>query len=356
MRGALAVLSVMLLVSVLVLSQVVPGPSEPPPIPAAVIAKPSIESIAQFEFVPPMWGMPDAAAWRYMEIGMFSIAPATSFTTDLPFYTSVDGPSVTHGVERRISPSRRSDPPSSIPLTASASPPEEVPAGVTVSIGPNDALVYSAEETATGSNSGSESALVVYGLGGIGGRNASWLGICALQTFPSLCLKFANPISVPTKGATVMLQRLELAPFDTFVFEPGADLRYLSIDRPLPDTWTAHRRGRPGRDSFPNLTRKESTGARNCAISSQGRTRSSTLATRRRRSTSWWSSQHRWRPPRHPEATAVTRGATTTAVILALLTGFVLGQFGILATRPGDAASRRIERLAPGTGNGALVL
>ena len=69
MQGALAVLSVMLVASLLVLYQAVPGPSEPPPIPAAVIAKPAMEPIAQFEFVPPMWGMPDATAWGHMEIG-----------------------------------------------------------------------------------------------------------------------------------------------------------------------------------------------------------------------------------------------------------------------------------------------
>ncbi len=142
MQSALAVLAVMLVGSLVFLYQAAPGPSEPPPIPAAVIGKPSIEPIARFEFAPPMWGMPDATEWTHMEIGMFRVAPAISFTTDLPFYTSVDGSlsiTVLNG-NLAVTPA---GPAFFYPANRFNSPPEEVPAGVTVSIGPNDTLVYS---------------------------------------------------------------------------------------------------------------------------------------------------------------------------------------------------------------------
>ncbi len=128
MHSALAVLSVMLVVSLLVLYQAVPRQSEPPPIPAAIITKPSIETIAQFEFVPPMWDMPEATAWGRMETAIFSVAPATSFTTDLPFYTSVDGPlllTVLSG-ELTVTPAGSAH---FYPANQSSKPPVEVSAG-----------------------------------------------------------------------------------------------------------------------------------------------------------------------------------------------------------------------------------
>jgi hypothetical protein len=38
--------------------------------------------------------------------------------------------------------------------------------------------------------------------------------------------------TIPTVGATLTLQRLQLAPFDTFVFDPDPDLRYLPFIDP----------------------------------------------------------------------------------------------------------------------------
>jgi hypothetical protein len=232
MQGAAAVLSVMLVVSLLVLYQAVPGQSEPLPIPAAIIAKPSIVPITQFEFVPPMWGMSDATAWTHIEIGEFSVAPATSFTTDLPFYTGVDGPlslTVLSG-ELIVTPA---GPAFLYPAHQSEQPPVEVLAGQSVSIGPNDTIVYYAMDTAIGSNPGIEPALILYSLVG-----AIWDHSLPGATVPPTDVSFStfeydDPIpAVPTEGAALTLQRLELAPFDTFVFEPNADLRYLPFIDP----------------------------------------------------------------------------------------------------------------------------
>lgn len=229
MQSALAVLAIMMVASLLVIYQSVPKTSEPPPIPAAVVAKPSIEPITQFEFAPPMWGMPDATAWTHMEIGLFSVAPATSFTTDVLWYTSVDGPlslTVLSGA-LTVTPAGSA---LFYPANQSRQPPVEVRAGESVSIEQNETIIYSATDGATGSNPGTVSALTLSGT--VGSIDNAVLG-----TVPNdvsfITFETADPItSLPTKGATMTLQRLELAPFDTFVFEPGADLRYLPFFDP----------------------------------------------------------------------------------------------------------------------------
>jgi hypothetical protein len=229
MYSALATLAVMLVVSLLVLYQAVPGPSEPPPIPAAVIAKPTIEPFAEFEFSPPMWGMPDATDWTHMETSLLSIAPATSFTTDWPKYVAIDGPltfTVLSG-ELAITPA---GPAFFYPAHRFGQPPVEVEAGEEVSMGPNDTIVYSSIDTATGSNPGSVPALVLNSALGI--RDKMLPGSSVLPKDVSFIAHEYDKAfipNLPTTGATVTLQRLQLAPFDTFVFEPGKDWMYLAL-------------------------------------------------------------------------------------------------------------------------------
>ena len=105
----------------------------------------------------------------------------------------------------------------------------EVSAGSDVSIGPNDTLVYSAADAATGSNPGSEPALVLYGLVGIIEHSLPGAGVDPTDV-SFITFEYADSLaSMPTNGAAMTLQRLELAPFDTFVFEPDADLWYLPL-------------------------------------------------------------------------------------------------------------------------------
>ncbi|HET9660666.1 MAG TPA: hypothetical protein VFP05_10085 [Thermomicrobiales bacterium] len=229
LQGALAVLAIMMVASLLVIYQSVPKTSEAPPIPAAVIAKPSIQSIARFEFSPLIWDMPDATTWDHMELGLFNVAPATSFTTDVPWYTSVDGPlslTVLSGT-LTVTPA---GPALFYPANQSGQPPVEVRDGESVSIGQNETIIYSATDGATGRNPGTVSALTLYGTVGP-------VDNAVLATVPNdvsfVTFETAEPIaSLPNKVATMTLQRLELAPFDTFVFEPDADLRYLPFFDP----------------------------------------------------------------------------------------------------------------------------
>jgi hypothetical protein len=228
-QGALAVLSVVLVAGLLVIYQSVPKTSEAPPIPAAVIAKPSIQSIARFEFSPLMWDMPDATTWDHMELGLFNVAPATSFTTDVPRYTSVDGP-LSLTVLRGTLTVTPAGPALFYPANQFGHPPVEVRDGESVSLGQNETIIYSATDGASGRNPGTVSALTLYGTVGP-------VDNAVPATVPNdvsfVTFETAEPIAaLPNAGATMTLQRLELAPVDTFVFEPEADLRYLPFFDP----------------------------------------------------------------------------------------------------------------------------
>lgn len=229
MWGALAVLGLLLIVGLLVLYRAVPRTSEPPAIPAAVIAKPSMQPLAQFDFSPPMWDMPDATTWDQMQIGLFDVAPETSFSTDVPWYTSVDGPislTVLSGGLTIVPVG----PALFYPANPSGQPPIELEPGESVFIGENDTIIYAATDGATGRNPGTVPARTLYGT--VGPVNNA-----VLKTVPNdvsfNTYETAGPIaSLPDNGATVTLQRLELAPFDSFVFEPDSDLRYVPFFDP----------------------------------------------------------------------------------------------------------------------------
>lgn len=229
--AAAAVLAILLIAGPLVLYRTEVSQPEPPAIPAAVIAKPTIEPIARFEFEPPMWDIPDATAWTHMETGMFSVAPATSFTTDVPFYTAYDGPMslVVATGQLTVTPA---GPAFFYPANQSGRSPMEVSAGQTMSIGPNEAIVFSAKDAAAGSNSGAASALAVYSLAGKFDKMLPG-SVLRPQDVTFIAAEHSDPIpSLPTKGATMTVQRLDMAPFDTFVFEPDVGLRYLPLIDP----------------------------------------------------------------------------------------------------------------------------
>lgn len=140
-QSAAAVLAVVMVASLALLYRFAPGPSEQTAIPAAVIANPEIETFAQFEFVPPMWGMPDASAWTDMQIGLFEVAPATSFSTLVTLYNSLDGPLSLTALSGELTVT-----PAGPAVRFSARQPQqaavEVLAGDTVSIGLNEKIVF----------------------------------------------------------------------------------------------------------------------------------------------------------------------------------------------------------------------
>jgi hypothetical protein len=214
----------MLVAGLIVLYQAAPGPTKQPAIPAAAVPKPTLETMAQFDFEPPLWGMPDATAWDHMEVGLFNVAPATSFTTDVPWYTSVDGPlslTVLSGTLTVIP----AGPALFYPANQTGPRPVELQAGERVTVGQDETIIYSATDGASGSNPGTVSALTLYGT--VGPVDNAAVGIVP-DDVSFIDFETAEPITpLTTTGATMTLQRLELVPFDTFVFEPAADLRYV---------------------------------------------------------------------------------------------------------------------------------
>ena len=84
-RRALIVLAALLVAGLTVLLLAAPDAS-------AIVAKPEMQTMAQFDFRPPMWGMPEATAWTHMDFSIAKVLPGTSFDTNVGWYTSTDGP------------------------------------------------------------------------------------------------------------------------------------------------------------------------------------------------------------------------------------------------------------------------
>jgi hypothetical protein len=230
MQGALAALSVMLVASLFVLYQVVPRTSEsdPPAIPAATNVEPTMESMVQLDFDSNLLGMPEATTWGYMEFNLIALDPGKSFSTDIDWYTWVDGPSTIMVVSGELTV-QPAGPALFYPANRQDQTPKEIPSGQTVSLGPDDAIVYASVDSAAGSNSGSEPVVAV--IGNIGKPSEPGLGPDAgpldVQNLDGHFVLGMQP--PPTAGASISIQRLQLAPFDSFVFEPDADWTYLCV-------------------------------------------------------------------------------------------------------------------------------
>jgi hypothetical protein len=159
-----------------------------------------------------------------MEACFMELDPGKSFSTNVGWYTDVDGPlliTVFSG-EVAITPNG----PALFYTSDPSQQPQDVQPGETRLLGPNDTIVYSSADGATGENRGSEPMLGLYGLVGV-----------ADPTVPGA---FSEPMDVklssirgdetlqplPASGASVSIQRLELLSFDSYVFDPSEDLRY----------------------------------------------------------------------------------------------------------------------------------
>ncbi len=160
MPAAMAVLVLVLITSLGVRYFAVPRSPERPAIPAATIVEPTMETLVQLDFTPALFGTPAASTWTHMYFNLIQIDPGTSFTTDTDWYTSIDGPLLIQVLsgELTIHPTG--------PALFSADvqqdqAPEEISPGQSVSLGPDSAIVYSAVDPATGSNSGSEPVMAL---------------------------------------------------------------------------------------------------------------------------------------------------------------------------------------------------
>jgi hypothetical protein len=226
-----AVLALLLIAGPLVFYLAHGTPSEPPAIPAAVVPA-EMETVVRFDFTPSLWDMPAASTWDHLELSLFSVAPGASFSTDIPWYTSVEGPLMIAALNgnlglQPLGPALvyRDGSPSDAPV--------EQPAGESLTLGPYDAIVLSSAATATGTNTGKEPVLILVGLAG-GGGNAALGTLTEPDDLTRVDVNLEEHLSpLPGDGASVSIRHLRLAPLDAFVYDIEPGLRIIPIYVPM---------------------------------------------------------------------------------------------------------------------------
>ncbi len=222
---AVVMLAALLVAGPAVLLALPAGASAPAAIPGAAIAKPTLQTMVQLDFRPPMWGMPEATTWTHMDFSIVETAPGKSFDTGIGWYTSTDGPFliVVLSGELDIDPNG----PAIVYPADHTQQAQPIGSGISVSLGPNDAIAFSVVDAATGTNPGTEPLVALFALAGsedfsVPGAFSSPRDV----THPDFQYIDGMPV-LPTAGATVSIQRVELHPYDSFVFDPAAIPHYL---------------------------------------------------------------------------------------------------------------------------------
>lgn len=212
-----SVLATLLIAGLTIFPRSMPG--------AAEVEKPALQPMAQLDFRPPMWGMPDATTWTHMDFSIAKIEPGKSFDTNKGWYTSTDGPFlivVLSGV-LDIDPNG----PAIVYPADHTKQPQPIDAGASTSLGTNDAIAFSIADAAVGANPGTEPLLALFAL--TGSEDFSEPGAFSMPidiSYPDFQYVDEMPV-LPTAGATVSIQRVELQPYDSFVFDPGDVSHYL---------------------------------------------------------------------------------------------------------------------------------
>jgi hypothetical protein len=202
-----------------------PSRSEPPAIPAAVIAAPTMQPLLQFDFDPPMWGMPEGTSWTHMDFSLITLDPGKSFDTNAGWYTSTDGPFLIEVLSGDLEIDPRG--PAVVYPGDHAQQPRPIDPGQLARLGPEDAIVFSVADSALGTNLGGDRVTALFGLTG-----SEDFSVPGAYTMPSDVSSWEfqaiddMPV-LPTKGAVVSIQRLELLPYDSFIFDPDANWHYL---------------------------------------------------------------------------------------------------------------------------------
>jgi hypothetical protein len=232
MQAAAVLLVLLLVAGSLVLYRAPAPPPEQPAIPAAVVSPAAMETLMHFTFASPPWGMPAATGWNHMELSLFTVAPGASFSTDMRWYTGVDGPLVIIplGGELVVQPNGPA-----LVYRSGANPPAPVesPAGEPVTLGRNDAIVFWSQDTAQATNPGAEPVGVLYGLTGVNQYGASE-PVIEPHDVKRVDIIFVDHLSpLPGAGASVSIRHLRLAPMDTFVYEIEPGLRIAPVSVPL---------------------------------------------------------------------------------------------------------------------------
>ncbi len=224
LASAMAVLLLLLIAGFAVLLRAAPGNSEPPAIPAASSHEPFIESVVQFAFEPGMLAVPGATTWTDMLVSIQKLDPGKPFTTNVGFYLGNDGPliiMVLNG-ELELTPGG----PAYL-CRAGSDPkhPQRVEAGRTLTLGPQDAIVYSTQDGADGVNNG-DTQMVAF-VGQVSGPTGAALGIDGYDHGETDLYSFTYngyPLPAPrSDSAVISVRRLRLLPFDMFVFDPAED-------------------------------------------------------------------------------------------------------------------------------------
>lgn len=225
LASALAVLVLLLAAGIAVLVRTVPQTSEAPPIPARIVPNPELQSRVPFDFAPQTWGMADATSWNYITFNLVELDPGKSFSTASEWYTLVDGP-ISILVEQGDLTIQPTGPALFYAGEDRGQPPREIVAGQTVSLGPSDGIVFAAKDAVSGSNLGSEPALAL--LGSMGFLDiGSDVGPIDFKNLDTQSNYGMHPLA--TEGASISIEHLHLEPYDSYVFEPDPDSRYLCV-------------------------------------------------------------------------------------------------------------------------------
>lgn len=237
---ALAIVAVLLIAGGVALAQALPRSSEEPAIPAVPIAQPTVESMFELDFVPALFGMPEATSWTQMNFNLVQLGPGESFTTNTDWYTAIDGP-LLFVVLSGVLAIKPAGPALFVPDGQTDQTLIESVPGESLVLGPGAAIAYSATDSATGGNPGIEplTALQV---------SIGRLAFVGPGT-ESAPLDFKNldrqqdwgMDAPPTAGAALSIRHLRLEPFDSFVFAFDPDLMYWCVfdQFQMDDVWMA---------------------------------------------------------------------------------------------------------------------
>jgi hypothetical protein len=229
LAAAAAMLAFVSLAGLFVLYRAVPSPSEAPAIPAAIVAQPELQPMMQFDFEPPLWGMPEATSWTHMDLSFVELAPGKSFSTDSSWYTSFDGPFLMVVLDGEVDLQLKG--PAIVYPADRTRQPQPIDPGQTVRLGPNDAIVYSIMDTAIGVNPGTFPAIALFGL--TGSQQVARSSPSAYSFPPDLGrgdFQYDDEMPSPsTTSATVSMEHLELEPYNSFVLDLDASLTYMPL-------------------------------------------------------------------------------------------------------------------------------
>jgi hypothetical protein len=188
-----------------------------------------MESMLKLDVTPALFGIPEASTWTNMYFNLIEVDPGTSFTTDTDWYTSIEGPLliVVLSGELAIDPT---GPALFYPAGQRDQAPVETSPGQSVLLESDEAIVYSAVNPANGSNQGSEPVLALQVsvghlvLSSPGGTEAGPIDVRNLDS------QMNWEIHPPATGVvSISIQRLRLAPFDSFVFDPDPEWMYQCV-------------------------------------------------------------------------------------------------------------------------------